>query len=419
MKLQTIIENSINNMKTILLPSGINKLIGVTVGLLLLFNISNGQLKLYSNGGLSIGSTTQPPAGAELQIIGNTIFSNNANAINSSAYIKGLNVFSTAINPDYTWWGDTLIGIFHPALNTLAIAIGGKTTMLLSPNNNVVIDSSIDNGDRLQVNGEVNKSPFDIYSNATSNNIYSGINWVNNTTTKAWAVKNGANDEFYVYGNGQAYSYGWNTISDSTLKENVGNIQNALNKVLCLQGVTYNLKPNSKEVASVKPLNQIGLIAQAVERVVPEVVTTNSDGIKTIAYSNLVGLLIEAIKQEDGKVNALQHKLDSCIAINKQTGANFNKALNEAEGDARLYPCASCPVSSDATFQCYIPSKSKTANLLVFDMNGALKKTIPINGKEKQYVSVGGGELLAGMYYYSLMVDGNEIDTRKIILTQN
>src|ERR1700722_3758314 len=109
-------------MKTILSPSGINKLTGITVGLLLLFNISNAQLKLYSNGSLSIGSTTQPPAGAELQIIGSTLFSGNTNAITSSPYIRGFNVFSSASNPDYMWWGDTLNGIFHPALNTMAIA---------------------------------------------------------------------------------------------------------------------------------------------------------------------------------------------------------------------------------------------------------------------------------------------------------
>jgi hypothetical protein len=390
----------------------------VTGGLLLFFNISNAQLKLYSNGSLSIGSITQPPAGDELQVIGNSLFSSNTGIIASSAYIKGANMFSTATNPDYTWWGDTLAGIFHPGLNVMAFAIGGKTTMLLSPGNNVIIDSSFDNGDKLQVNGGLNRSPFDIFSNTTSNNVYSGINWVSNATTKAWAVKNGSNDEFYVYGNGQAYSYGWNTISDSTLKENVLNINNALAKVLRLQGVTYNLRSNCNDVSGGrKNIRQMGLIAQAVQRVVPEVVTTNDNGIKTIAYSNMVGLLVEAIKQEDVKVNLLQHKLDSCIALNKQTGSVND--IDRIGGQAKLYPCVSCPVNHNATFQCYIPEHSKNASLLVFDMSGALKKTITITGKDTQYVSVNGGELNAGMYYYSLLVDGTEVDTRKIIMTQD
>jgi hypothetical protein len=388
------------------------------VSLLLFFSVSNAQLKLYSNGSLSIGSITQPPVGSELQVTGNSLFSNNTGVIASSAYIKGTNIFSTVANPDYSWWGDTATGIYHPGLNVMAFTTGGKATMLLSPGNNIIIDSSFDNGDRLQVNGGLNRSPFDIFSNTTSNNIYSGINWVSNATTKAWAVKNGGNDEFYVYGNGQAYSYGWNTISDSTLKENVVNIYGALGKVLRLQGVTYNLKPSAKELSGGKQnVRQMGLIAQAVQRVVPEVVTTNDNGIKTIAYSNMVGLLVEAIKQEDAKVNLLQHRLDSCIALNKQTGS-----VNETNGignEAKLYPCASCPVNNNATFQCYIPEQSKNASLLVFDMNGALKKTIAITGKETQYVSVNGGELNAGMYYYSLLVDGTEIDTHKIIMTKD
>ncbi len=60
----------------------------------------------------------------------------------------------------------------------------------------------------------------------------------------------------------------------------------------------------------------MGLIAQSVERVVPEVVTTTSDGLKTVAYGNMVGLLIEALKEEDVKVTYLQHRLDSCISAN-------------------------------------------------------------------------------------------------------
>jgi len=386
----------------------------IAIGMVLICSITNAQLKLYSNGSISAGSITQPPAGAELQVIGNSLFSNNASAIASSAYIKGANVFSTQNTPDYTWWGDTLSGVFHPALNTMAFTTAGKATVMLMPNHNMIIDSLFDDGARLQVNGGLNASPFDIYSNTTTNNIYSGINWVNNTTTKAWAVKNGGQDEFYVYGNGQAYSFGWNTISDSTLKEHVSNIQNALNKVLRLQGVTYNLKQST-----VANKRQMGLIAQAVERVVPEVVTTNDNGIKTIAYSNMVGLLVEAIKQEDIKINTLQRKVDSLSNLSKQTGANFHANGVEVGHEARLYPCKSCPANQNTTFQCYIPDESKSANLLVFDMNGALKKTVAISGKKEQSVNIAGGELLAGMYYYSLMVDGSEVDTKKVIVTQN
>ena len=282
-------------------------------------NVVNAQLKLYPIGSLSIGSITQPPNHAELQVIGNAVFSKNTGAIISSAYIKGLNNYSTDSIPDFSWWGDTLTGIFHPISYTMAFSCNGKETMRLSQGNNLLIGSTSDIGDKVQVTAALNQNPFDIYANYTTAG-YSGMNWVNNTTTKAWAVEYNSQDEFYVYGNGQAYSYGWNTISDSTLKENVLEIPNALNKVLRLQGVTYNLKQT--ELADAKGLSgsssrKMGLIAQQVERVAPEAVTTNNDGIKTVAYGNMVGLLIEALKQEDAKVNMLQHRLDSCIVSNR------------------------------------------------------------------------------------------------------
>src|SRR5580658_10016109 len=98
---------------------------------------ADAQLKLYSNGNLSIGSITQPPSNAELQVIGNTVFSKNTGTITSSAYIKALNLFSTDSLPDYTWWGDTLTGVFHPGADVLAFTNTGNETMRLSPANNL------------------------------------------------------------------------------------------------------------------------------------------------------------------------------------------------------------------------------------------------------------------------------------------
>ena len=406
-----------------------NKIVPAIFGLAILLNsTSTAQLKLYSSGSLSIGSITQPPANAELQVIGNTVFSKSTTAITSSAYVKGLNIFSTDSILDYTWWGDTLTGIFHPLVNTIAFANAGRESMRLTPTNNLVIGSTTDNGDRVQVTGVLNTNPFDIYSNCNTGSGYSGVNWLNDTNIKAWTVKYNTIDKFYVYGNGQAYSYGWNTMSDSSLKENVNGIHNALDKVLKLQGVTYNLKQSSAtvnssgQIQSYPSSTKMGLIAQSVERVVPEVVTTTSDGMKTVAYGNLVGLLIEAIKQEDVKVTSLQHKLDSCISLNQHSLNIHHKNISSDSsfgntGHPKLYPCKTCPINETTSIRCYIPSGSKDASLLVFDINGTLKKSIPISGRNEQSIAIGNNNLLAGMYYYSLVVNGEEVDTKKIILT--
>jgi hypothetical protein len=84
-------------------------------------------------------------------------------------------------------------------------------------------------------------------------------------------------------------------LSDARLKSNVETIGGALDKVKAMRGVSFNMKG--------KP--SVGVIAQEVLEVVPEVVNTTGDYYK-VAYSNLVGVLIEAIKELSDKVDQLE-----------------------------------------------------------------------------------------------------------------
>ena len=86
--------------------------------------------------------------------------------------------------------------------------------------------------------------------------------------------------------------------SDIRTKMNVATIEEAIYKVKQLRGVSYISKFNMEP--------RIGVIAQEVERIVPEVVITNPDGMKSVAYQNLVGLLIEAIKDLETRVAELE-----------------------------------------------------------------------------------------------------------------
>ena len=86
--------------------------------------------------------------------------------------------------------------------------------------------------------------------------------------------------------------------SDIKLKDNIKNIQNPLEKVLKLTGVTFT----RNDIADSK--EYLGFIAQDVEKVIPQVVS-QFRGTKTIAYANLVALLIESIKELNDKVEKL------------------------------------------------------------------------------------------------------------------
>ena len=90
------------------------------------------------------------------------------------------------------------------------------------------------------------------------------------------------------------------TTSDERLKTNIKTIDNALEKTCLLRGVSFTYIQENK--------NSIGLIAQEVENIIPEVVH-EYDGIKSLAYSNLVGLLVEAMKEQQVQINELKNIL--------------------------------------------------------------------------------------------------------------
>jgi hypothetical protein len=91
--------------------------------------------------------------------------------------------------------------------------------------------------------------------------------------------------------------------SDEQLKENISTIQNPIDKVNALRGVDFNWKENGKK--------QIGVIAQEVEKILPELVEMRPDGYKGVHYDNIVGLLIEAIKEQQKEINELKEKINA------------------------------------------------------------------------------------------------------------
>ena len=90
--------------------------------------------------------------------------------------------------------------------------------------------------------------------------------------------------------------------SDVILKDNIDTIDNALDRVKGMRGVFFDRKDNRQQ-------RQTGVIAQEVEPFLPEVVRETKDEkkIKSVAYGNMVGVLIEAIKELNAKVEELQH----------------------------------------------------------------------------------------------------------------
>ncbi|MEO6229522.1 MAG: tail fiber domain-containing protein [Ferruginibacter sp.] len=137
----------------------------------------------------------------------------------------------------------------------------------------------------------------------------SGANLNNSWVLSAEAGQNGEfnflkdNDvKIRMLANGNVTVYGFVTdYSDKSLKQNIVPLKNSLQKLMKLGGYTYNWidKKRSQD-------EQVGVIAQEVEAQFPQLVSTDKDGIKSVAYGHMVPVLVEAIKEQQTMIDELK-----------------------------------------------------------------------------------------------------------------
>ena len=194
--------------------------------------------------------------------------------------------------------GDARAPIFYDFNNTGYYVDAASTTNL----NTVLMNAQTwrgtitwNSGVNINVNGEC------------SIDMYSGQFGVWNSNTQTWSIRcpHEAQVEIGQAGNRGLKVFGTMTAtadvvaySDIRTKENVTTISNALDKVTNLRGVEYNRIGESDK--------KIGVIAQEIEKIIPEVITEGEDGMKAVAYGNIVGVLIEAIKEQQEQIEELK-----------------------------------------------------------------------------------------------------------------
>jgi hypothetical protein len=126
-----------------------------------------------------------------------------------------------------------------------------------------------------------------------------------NASAQAYLVLNGDAEQIDVSKNivstADITAVNFNTTSDASLKTNISTFANPLDTINSLRGVAFDWINNGK--------SEIGVIAQEVEKVLPELVSTNKEGIKSVKYGNLIAVLIEAVKDQQSQINELKSKL--------------------------------------------------------------------------------------------------------------
>lgn len=169
------------------------------------------------------------------------------------------------------------------------------------------------------------------------------------------------------------------------------------------------------------------LLADEVKRYIPEAVRVNVNGERGVSYSDITTLLVGALKsmkriiddqQEDLLLMKRQVSIASDEKILKGQTFSINEPSDAEKGLNFLSQNRPNPFSQNTTISYTVNELSNKASVLIFDMQGTLLKSYENLKKGEGELVILGSELKAGMYFYSLIVDDTEIDTRKMILTK-
>jgi hypothetical protein len=165
----------------------------------------------------------------------------------------------------------------------------------------------------------INGTSFDGSANITIPNLVSGSAQVTLSSTTGGGTS--AAVQFGSLGIGMAASVTTGRIdatndivafssSDIRFKENIKPIENAIDKIRKISGNTYDWKEENKVEHGYEG-NDVGVIAQEIEAVLPQLVQTRESGFKAVKYDKLVALLIEGIKEQQLQIEKLRMDLDN------------------------------------------------------------------------------------------------------------
>lgn len=213
--------------------------------------------------------------------------------------------------------------------------------------------------------------------------------------------------------------------SDIRLEENIVSLadcrdeSNALSCVLGMNVVKYNYKDRSKELLgdtatiekeieenTVKELHY-GLLAQELQAIYPELVKEGQDGYLGVNYIELIPILIRSIQE-------LKQELDESRTSQTRGTTSFS---NVDDTHNVLYQNTPNPFKGKTVIRFKLAEDVYGAAIYIFDMQGKTIKEIPISSNDNS-ITIDGYELGPGLYLYSLVINGLEIDTKKMIISK-
>lgn len=413
---------------------------------------ASSQILVTSNGNVGVGSTN-PLSKLSVNADGNALFGMRINNPTATAGAAGLYATTSVLPP-----GSSPSNNNYSSVRGQIASGHGYAFSIFSQSVNATPQTS---GRAYGVYGEASNATsgynYGVFGVLPGSNngaaVYGTTNlndvWGENTNGKFAGYFSGAvhvtgaltiDDALNI--DGEAFMASLYQFSDARLKENVLGLSSALDNLRQLRGVTYNLKkpelelpdmtnPNDTGAVKTKPVEdisrytqkRIGFIAQELQSYYPELVREDGDGMLAVDYNGLIPVIVEAIKEQDNIINALKLELESLRSAlpsspAKQQRQAASLSNNASTADAVLYQNAPNPFNTSTEIRYYIPDQVQQAVIYVFNMQGTLLRTNALHDRGNGQITVNASELKPGMYLYSLVADGKEMDTKRMILTE-
>ena len=180
-----------------------------------------------------------------------------------------------------------------------------------------------------------------------------------------------------------------------------------------------------------KFVHRFGFLAQEVKEVYPELVRTDSAGYMYVDYIGMIPLIVNALNEIQAKVDSqetviaeLQKEL-AALRDGTPIGGALRKSERRntaVESESAIVPVLyqnnPNPFSATTVIRFALPYETQQADLYIYNLQGEQIRRMEIADRGEGKVTLQGSELSAGMYIYSLVADGKEIDSKRMILTK-
>lgn len=227
--------------------------------------------------------------------------------------------------------------------------------------------------------------------------------------------------------------------SDMRLKHDVVAVEDneaekgsTLENLTSLKVLEYGLRTPQQEAIAKMPedmkptgddpnpdIRHYGVSAQDLKEMYPNLVHEGEDGYLSVNYVEMVPLLLRSMQELKARVQELEGK-DGDGVRTARSEASALQTTDIAKSVARnavLYQNTPNPFTAQTEIRFSLPDDAPSAYIYIFDMTGKMQKQIPVNPSQ-QSVTINGYELQAGIYLYSLVIGGQEIDTKRMIITK-